>query len=752
MHLPYTMKMCNFRSRARRSVFMQSPMAPRTRNCFLYCIAVAALLLISAPQAAAQWELLREFHATMFTLVPGVASNDTRLVAVHWNREVYESRKDSIYWRLLTVLPRESAESRIMGIHLSPANEIYVIMDKGLYRYNEGTGSWTMLTKTLPLGGIEYLTDVAIHEDGVLILASRLAFYRSMDDGSRWERIGSPYWPSDTGGKYLRYSPEGTLYLNTFAGLFKSRNHGKTVERVVPNVIRPYFDPSGTNNPYIVINDTTIWGMTGLKEIYTLDHRVPEWRLVRKATGNEYPQAFHYSPDGVLYYLYSDDANHGLRTMEWSSDNGMTWKKVAVGGYYELGSTMNLTDILYVDGDRVVTYEYLYYGGEVYEFDLGTGTLTHRAAPIARSHAYGLFRNKNYLVAMGLYFLHYYNKQGGYVRPVYEWERKHPQLTESNRFYWQPWYTDESEHMSVLMRAHPYLDGHSILRCGGCNFIVTRRGDVVTVGSGISRYDSLCTSWTLVSSFQGCHMAINRNDQFINADKLGEFEYHDANDLLLSKGRLEPYMDSVRSIQNDTRGNLVFLGMETAYYSEDYGLTWGQSLLPNNGSAMRKVIVDHRDHFYALDGNDGMYWSSDGGANFTKMPIDFDSLFCSVTDIVVDEEYLYCSTSGCGVYRMTLPSLNGLDSPRPVGQVHAPINLYSGSRRHVTIDVPFGLDGATLFRMTDINGRVIYEAEYTVDIPRARITLDTESLSNGVYPFMISSLKEAVSGRLMIQK
>jgi len=30
------------------------------------------------------------------------------------------------------------------------------------------------------------------------------------------------------------------------------------------------------------------------------------------------------------------------------------------------------------------------------------------------------------------------------------------------------------------------------------------------------------------------------------------------------------------------------------------------------------------------------------------------SMFCGVTDILADEQYLYCSTSGCDVYRTAL--------------------------------------------------------------------------------------------------
>jgi hypothetical protein len=215
---------------------------------------------------------------------------------------------------------------------------------------------------------------------------------------------------------------------------------------------------------------------------------------------------------------------------------------------------------------------------------------------------------------------------------------------------------------------------------------------------------------------------------------------------------LQAFGDSIHSVQNDRASNFVFVGKRAVYASNDYGANWSQSSIDNGDALMHRVIVDHKNCFYAMDRSDGVYWSWDKGRSFERLPISFDSLYCTVTDIYVDQEYFYCSTSGCGVYRMALPSLNGLDSPRPVAQVHAPLNIYTCGRQHVTFEVPFSLDGSTLFRLSDLNGRIIYESEYTVDIPRSQITLNTKTLSNGVYPFMISSLKEAVSGKLMIQR
>jgi hypothetical protein len=753
MTLSCTIKKSNCRSRARRLDYIPFLIAPLPRSGFLFCIAVATLLLASTQRAAAQWELLQEFHATMFTLAPGVACNDIRMVGVHRNKEVYESRKDSIYWRLVSVLPQEVAGSSIVSIHLSKTNEIYVLTSKDLYRYDESSGVWARLTRTLQTSPLEKLVAVATQPGGILVVASATRLYRSLDDGLQWELRPRDINSLDIDyGNQLQYSPEGTLYINAgYFGLYKSYDHGATLEHVVPDDPLRVFTAWSTDTPFMVINDTTIWGIIDDNDLYTFDHRVPEWRLVRKYTDSTRTPRFHYGANGVLYYLQSN--SRGYKSVEWSTDNGATWNGVTVDNYFDLGSDPSYyIDILYADSNRVVTYESMWLGGEVLELNLSNGKSTHRAAPIARSHALQLIRSSRYLVAFGQYFRYFYNKQGGYVRPTFESVRKHYQLTDSNLFYFQEIHTDESNPLPVVLREHPYLSGNWILRCGGCNFIVTHRGDVLTVGSGISRYDSLCTSWTFVSSFQGCHIAINRHDQFINSNKVGEFEYYDGNDILLSKGRLEPYMDSVRSIQNDTRGNLVFLGMEAAYYSGDYGLTWAQSLLPNSGSAMLKVIVDHRDHFYALDADDGIYWSGDAGASFVKLPIDFDSLYCGVTDILVDEEYLYCSTSGCGVFRCALPSLNSADFPHAAVQSGESMNLYVGQERHARITVPFALHDSPHFRLTDISGRILHAVQYTVDRRTSTLHIDTQSLSNGVYTFMIWSGASSRSGKLILRR
>jgi hypothetical protein len=737
-------------SRSNRAILVTSS--------FQTCVFAVTMVLCFVQSGYAQWEWMTDFHATSFTGIPPVASNEQRIVGVHRNKEVYESSVDSIYWRLLTVLPRNVAGgSNIRGIHLSPENEIYIVTRGDVYRYNESLRCWQCLTEALHSLAPRQLSDIALYQGGIILLSTTSGtLYRSMDDGATWEWLKLD-WVLALVGNTLQYSPEGTLYLNSWNGLLKSSDHGSTVTPVVPGSVSPMFDAMYTYNTYFVINDSTIHGMDSFGDVWTLDIRTPAWLLLRKNDFNrEYVPKFGVGAGGVLYYMYARRFASDGRGIEWSTDGGVTWIDVLPPFIPNVGWWYLAADVLLGDTNRVILYEHLQESGEIYEVDLSSGKHIHRAAPIARASGNHVFQNKTYLGAYGKSYWYFFDKMEKSVRPLVMTEQKKAWFKDSHRMYIIPLPSFPWDISNMTTIEHAFLSDFDMFIWGAQDFVIDSQGDILSVAGpfeyGVSRHDSLGRQFRPVSPFNAIHTAINRFDEFIVADGKGAFEYFDADDNLLSKGQLAPFMDSVRSMQNDTQGRLVFLGITSAYYSDDYGMKWSRSQLPNNGSAMRKVIVDHRDYFYAMDSNDGIYWSRDGGANFTKMPIDFDSLFCSVTDIVVDEEYLYCSTSGCGVYRMTLPSLNGLDSPRPVARAHEPINLYSGSRRHVTIDVPFGLDGATLFRMTDLSGRVIYEAEYTVDIPRARITLDTESLSNGVYPFMISSLKEAVSGRLMIQR
>ncbi|HOJ05624.1 MAG TPA: hypothetical protein PK916_16625 [Bacteroidota bacterium] len=251
---------------------------------------------------------------------------------------------------------------------------------------------------------------------------------------------------------------------------------------------------------------------------------------------------------------------------------------------------------------------------------------------------------------------------------------------------------------------------------------------------------------------EAVYTAINSRDQYIAVGRKGEFEYRDSTNILLSKGQLAPFVDSVRAVQNDTRGNIVMLGVRDAYYSSDYGAQWQRSSLDNNGAGMTTVIVDRNDHFYVLDENNTVYWSADAGASFTPFPVDLDSLFCGVTDIEVDEEYLYAGTSGCGVFRRALPSINSIEQLRPVARRHEAVNLALAAGQPLRIDAPFALDERTLFRLSDINGRVLQQVTFTVNRHHACILAQLPSLPGGVYTYALASSTDVLTGKIIIGK
>jgi photosystem II stability/assembly factor-like uncharacterized protein len=729
-------------------------------------LATAILLLTGAEQARSQWQLMSDFYGTTFAGLHCVARNAERIVAVHINHTMYESDSDSIYWRELAVLPTAVAQdSGISGVFLSPGNEIYVLTRKNLYKLDEGTKELYCLTRNLQLPGNRRHIDLAVDKYGSLIITSGSSrfgsIYRSTNHGASWEYIDK--YRLSAWDNPAQFSEEGTLFLNTWDGLLRSYNLGTSAESVGP-FFTVWFQPLlGSNNAVIVVNDTTIYGSTDAGEIYSYRNYTNEWVLLRDEHFHmEMWPTMGRGDDGTFFLIYHSNETR-RKAIEWSTDNGTTWRRRdVVSG--ELGQSIAGVNVFFGDSRRVVTYEAHAVGSEIFEFLLEEQTVYHRAKPIAGSYASYMTGNSTTLHIYGNNYEYHYDKRTSGVF-----------LQLSNPLEYNRILVDGGSQYNLLNRWNRGSDGrlfavnlakledrraaYRILPCAFVQFVFTRDRDIIGVNpkNRTYRFDSSCT-WgpnapVVVSDLHADLISINKNDHVLLAlERGGEFECSTADGMLISMGRLEPYVDSIGWIQNDSRGNFVFLGKNTAYVSNDYGATWARSVVESNGALMSKVLADDKDFFYLLDYSSGVYWSADGGRSFNALPLPFDSLICSITDIYQDGEYLYCSTSGCGVYRMTLPSLNGLDTPRPVAQVHAPINLYSGNRRHVSIDVPFGLDGATLFRMTDLGGRVIYEAQYTVDIPRARITLDTESLSNGVYPFMISSLKEAVSGKLMIQK
>jgi len=715
---------------------------------------LCALCLARPTMLVAQWEHMDRFYATN---IVSYAANDTRIVAMLLNGELYTSNLDSIDWKLMDVLPVHISTASYRTLHFGPNNTLYVSTQTDVFRYNEAQRNWTSLSENLALRSFDKITDVAIESDNILYVAEYSGpLHRSTDGGRSWSQTEAdlPVWY----GNHLQLSPEGTLYVNTRSGLYYSRTKGLILSPVGTTGPFINFDPLGSYDGIIVVNDTTIWGCDDRSDIYTYDPAIRDWKLIRTNDPfREYDARIGVGRDGTLFYIYNKHAmftseDEGA-TVEWSSDRGASWSRITTS-WPDVGYDLQLREYMYGDSGRFVGFERWFLGGEVYETNLRTRLTTRRAAPIARSHSYSIFSNRNWLGVSSLFYRYFYNKKSDSVVAIPMGELVNIVFRDSNAMYARTRNSVDDAGMIVF-----YDDVFSRIKwstsCWVHTFVLSNEGHIISAfeGEGVSRWGSRCSQGMFYSPFlEAVYTAINSRDQYIAVGRKGEFEYRDSTNILLSKGQLAPFVDSVRAVQNDTRGNIVMLGVRDAYYSSDYGAQWQRSSLDNNGAGMTTVIVDRNDHFYVLDENNTVYWSADAGASFTPFPVDLDSLFCGVTDIEVDEEYLYAGTSGCGVFRRALPSINSIEQLRPVARRHEAVNLALAAGQPLRIDAPFALDERTLFRLSDINGRVLQQVTFTVNRHHACILAQLPSLPGGVYTYALASSTDVLTGKIIIGK
>ncbi len=705
--------------------------------------------------SVAQWERMSNINATC---VISAVYHDHRMVAMMSNGEIFRSSVDTVCWERFAVLPRYINTARIRQLHSGPDNGLYVLTEDHLLRYNEQHDQWKLMTETLvKMNKRLPLLDVAIRNDSVYYLAEYSGPLHWTEDGGRtWSSV-KVYFPSHP-ANHLQISPDGTLYINTDSGIHVSRDGLESVTPLRNTGPNPRFDLTNTSNNFIVVDDTTIYGLSSEGNVHRFRHEVNEWELTRtRAPFREYNPRIGTGADGTLFYLYNfvpgTTQEVGGVAIEWSLDFGKHWNNVLIRKPSE-GSTFLHCEVLTGNREWLVRYEPMLPGGGIYETSLSTASTSLRSANVMCYNAKSIRANHNTIWLNGPQgYNFFFDKIENQMRFVLGYPAiTNTHLHENGTLYFL---IDMTPISNILRMSSPWTNQAAVLICGGSSFIVTSDEDLITAieDSGVSRWDSTCVRSLLISHFpEAVYTAINSRDQYIAVGRKGEFEYRDSTNILLSKGQLAPFVDSVRAVQNDTRGNIVMLGVRDAYYSSDYGARWQRSSLDNNGAGMTTVIVDHNDHFYVLDENNTVYWSADAGASFTPFPVDLDSLFCGVTDIEVDEEYLYAGTSGCGVFRRALPSINSIEQLRPVARRHEAVNLALAAGQPLRIDTPFALDERTLFRLSDINGRVLQQVTFTVDRHHACILAQLPSLPGGVYTYALASSTDVLTGKIIIGK
>jgi hypothetical protein len=736
------------------------------RSCVPPIVLVSMMMATLPVPLAAQWEWMRDFTAATWFGESPMARNAQRIVGVQWNREVYESELRPIHWRPLATLPADVDMRYVLSIELTPSNEVIVITKHAVYLLDESAMKWECITSSLAKSGVSVYRDVAVSPNGMFVIATnQRVLHRSWDRGQSWERItlrGSRDLQAQDVNP-VQYSSSGTLYVNTKYGLDRSWDDGDNFESVT-NIQEIEF--SGRNidsKPVLVINDSTIWCVGRDGDIYKLNTQRMRWDLIRAAIPiTERYQNIAVGDDGTFFVkLYKPNS----MIISWTNDGGNTWGERVIGAD-EPAREIIAGNILLGDSLSVLLYGNSTVGVEAVEVMLHEAASYRRSDGMAHSWAGWITGNATHLLLVGYWYDYYYDKATGQTRCFRSssyFSGSYNIILRDN--FWRFERTDQGqmdEYGQLLSRPIEFRTDipqyhREALELFFLSFVMTSSGDIlgVRLDAPFVRFYSASAYYTFkqISDFRGELIAINSKDEYVVANQRGEYECYNAGDTLFASGALQAFPDSIICVQMSSKRDLTLLSKGNAYYLRSEDSTWARLQLPGSAASFRKIVVDRFDDYYIIDNNNGVFWSRDGGKSYIAFgAVIFDSLNCTVTDIYCDQEYVYLSTTGCGVHRCALPGLNGIETVRPAAENRDPLNIYCGRSQSVIIDPPFRLDGATMFRLTDLGGRIRHEVHYSVDITRSRITLETSTLPTGVYPFIISSLKEAVSGKLMIQK
>lgn len=735
---------------------------------------VGALLCITVTRSSAQWELMTEIYSAKFE---DIDCRDGRCIGVLSNGVVVESRLDSLYWREFAVLPSElirNSRRYFRGrydVEFSYDGEIYALAGR-LWRYLPSEQRWTEVTKGLDTQGKE-IRDMAVWKDGVVAVVTDRHLYMTFSYGDFW-------WEVDADPRLfaawayldntIQYSPDGNLYFNALVGdVNVSTDHGMTWKRIGNEFGADY---PYTRYPLIVADDTTILAVDYAETVKLLDPATNTWTVIRPVEFNDQLMRIGYGTDGTilcLYYSYTKwgtdpGAYQYVNAVSWSVDRGKSWNKRFVGVDDSSPRSIYYPEIVTGDSTRILFAEL---GGELYEFSFRDSMLVQRSAPIAYSSSWEIDVNARDIFLTGvpptaMYSIRY-RKDGtmlkavpmGVVLPinvVFPWTNgRHYFLLEEGIE------TDRFIFGSIAVQSEwrdgPYIDEEL---CEASQFVLNSREEIVSVdprgyilNNGLG---CLVHGTTVLDNFPGEFISINANDEFFVAALDGHFKLYSRDQRPMVMGDLPTNEDSVVCVCNDAANNMLVLAGAGSYVSHDLGASWHRSLLDNGGAHLQKVIADRRNWFYLLDSLSGIFVSHDRGDSYLPLPLDFDSLDCEVSDITVDSSHIYVSTTGCGVYRMILPSLTGVRDPVATTATIGGSKLYAGNKSWVEVSVPFALDEQVDFRLTDILGRNLGDLAYSVDSYGRTVSVKTGALPAGLYPYIIASGKNVMSGMILVAK
>lgn len=733
---------------------------------------VGVFLCTPASIVWAQWELMTGIHSAQFEDIDCLGN---RCVGVLSNGMVVESRTDSVFWQRFAVLPTELIRyprrffAGRYDVELSSDGELFVLAGR-LWRFLPLEQQWTEVTRGLDTQGKE-IRDMAVWKDGVIAVVTDRHLYMTFSYGDFWWEVKADPSLFVVWGyleNTIQYSDDGVLYFNSqIGGVNASTDQGLTWNRVGNGIAA---NDEFTRNPLIVGDDGTILAVDLGENVYLLHPETNTWSVIRPKEFNDQEIRIGYGTDGTLLCFFLDYTESGLfpgayvSAVTWSVDRGKSWKKRFVGVNGLEPRAFMHPEIVTGNSTRVIFSESR---GNIWEFTFRDSTLTRRSAPLALSASGEIdATDKDILLtagpaSTGIYSIQYSRDESLLRDVVGGWWNVNNMFLETGihhflqldafdaRYSMGAIRVQEDFHFSWVLHT-PYL-------CSASQFVLNSKDEIIGVDPRgyISNFGKRCDDLNhiaLLDNFPGEFISINTNDEFFVAALDGHFKLYGRDQLPMLMGDLPTNEDSLVCICNDTNNNLIVLAGTSAYASHDLGASWQRALLDNDGANVLKVIADRRNWLYLIDSISGIFVSGDRGDSYQRLPLDFDSLDCTVSDITVDSSYVYVSTTGCGVYRMVLPSLTEVREPPSIPTSIAGLNLLAGSDPWCTITVPIELQSPVWFKLSDILGRKYPDIVYTVHRATSSIRIRTMELSAGIYPYTVVVGEHLFHGKIMIRR
>lgn len=208
----------------------------------------------------------------------------------------------------------EGGEIKCVLPHPTIPDRVYVLLDTGVFRSDDGGQHWAETAPELTAVSYE-LEGLAIHPENpeMFFAYGDGLIYQSGDDGRTWHELATdlPKWFEPTQMIFVPGSPLGVLVSLGYDGIFRSEDGGAHWERVVIPALG--YDP-GMVADHSLRGHVYAWGYPGLYE--SLDGG-SSWRRILETS-----ELHSVVPDptarGRLYALREDQVSV-------SADGGRTW-------------------------------------------------------------------------------------------------------------------------------------------------------------------------------------------------------------------------------------------------------------------------------------------------------------------------------------------------------------------------------------------------------------------------------------------